>query len=473
MTNLRAGWAVGCSIVVFLGCTDALHVGNEPTQKAKVSGSVGATTTWPPASTVGFAGASTTRTPAATGGVAGASTPWVPASTVGVGGASTATGIGLGGSVGSIAVCTADQSLTAQQLSDIQTAACNGLVIEPEPAPLMLGLVIDSGESMTDLVPGNSATKFEILRDALNDALLGSTEYAGLPSHVSVGMLLFPNLPRPLSIPTSPTEVDSCIDTSPMAPMNPLGRDEASSHRSLLRIALAQAAAEGGTPTHDAYNFALNNLMFPTGAVTNGEERRLLLITDGQPTYYKGCYNPSGQMQDVAGEPILASVQYARSLGIQTYVIGLPGSETARPWLSKAAALGGSAAAGCDPDSISGPFCHSDLTQPDDLGGRLRATLKQQFFPVGICGFQLPGESADGTSPVDMSRMAPLLKRADGSVRQLRNNTGSTVDCSTGYRLLDTTTMVLGAATCDELYSGGSLSVIFGCNPDELAGTVE
>src|SRR5688572_9440293 len=107
----------------------------------------------------------------------------------------------------------------------------------------------------------------------------------------------------------------------------------------------------------------------------SGNQKFMLLITDGAPTMSEGCNGgdgDNGQVQDMPTEPIIAEIAGAYAQGIRTFLIGSPGSEESaeetggdmRPWLSRAAVESGTDEAGC---AVDGPnFCHMDMTRSEE-----------------------------------------------------------------------------------------------------------
>ncbi|HEY5956467.1 MAG TPA: vWA domain-containing protein [Polyangiaceae bacterium] len=394
----------------------------------------------------------------------------VTTATPGGSGASGAVGTD-GGSPATDASCHADLFLDRQAQTDIIENSCSAAILVAASNPIQLGLVLDVSSS--NLVPPTHlyANNWAATMVAL-DSLLSSSGL-GLSDDAQVGMLLFPNQVNDAPIPISPTEVSACVNVAAMMPMEALGPAGNDTHRTLLLQKYKEAVVAGGTPTEDAYNYALFNMMLTADPTTDSKSRILLLITDGQPSYSKGCYNPSGELQDLPGDPILASVQHARDLGIKTYVIGAPGSEAARPWLSKAAYIGGLARADCEPDSPIGPYCHSDLTQTglysaEAYAAALAASFGTLLFPMATCRFRF-ATALPGFPPLelDINRISPVLMAPPTDEQRLMgypqasyllpNNTQAGVDCGSGYRIIDATQIELGRATCQKLYSGQSV----------------
>ncbi len=110
----------------------------------------------------------------------------------------------------------------------------------------------------------------------------------------------------------------------------------------------------------------------------------MVLITDGLPTLTLECmgdvddgggFGGGGMPQPVDSQPIVDEISQAREDGVRTFLIGSPGSEGGREWMSEAAILGATAAAGCRLDGD--PYRHMDMTTAPDFSAALRAGLRQ------------------------------------------------------------------------------------------------
>ena len=357
--------------------------------------------------------------------------------------------------------------LTAEEVEQIETAACTGWAAEGENLPAVLQLVVDVSGSMDDDAPGSNRSKWEVTRDALSEAI------DTLPASVSAGVLYYPN--RDTGSSTMARPVNACVEVDEMVPIAILGNDN-SPQRGALQTSLEDANTDSYTPTHDAYAHALTESLQPFQAQAN---KFMLLITDGAPTMAKGCIGGNrmgggmmgGGVMDAPTEPIVSEISGAFAGGIRTFLIGSPGSEESsegngdmRPWLSRAAQEGGTAKAGCQ---VDGPnFCHLDMTQEPDFGQALvegLATVVGQI--IDTCTFAVP-PAPDGQT-VDPNLTTLIIESSKGSTLALQDDKG---DCGEGWRFNAAGQVELCPATCESIKGDSSARVqlMFGCSVDQV-----
>lgn len=364
-------------------------------------------------------------------------------------------GSSVGGALGSGAANGFDGGLlpiTPEQKKLVTEAACAGFLTEGESLPSVLELVVDTSSSMRNAAPGNpGSSKWDVTRDALLEAIVGVTG-SGLPPSVAVGMLFYPNIEY--QVQSSPQPLQACVDTGAAVPIELLGVKGAA-HRTAIGNAISQVRLAQSTPTADAYGYALENQLLPSKAIG---KKFMLLITDGTPTLMKGCYNPSGRLGDVDPTPIVEAITAAAGEGVQTFLIGSPGSEANRTWMSRAAVIGGTATAGCN---VNGPnYCHMDMTSEPDFAAALRAGLARVVGQITPCTFTFanppPGQTIN---PNDIN---VIVNSSGQSSLVIRDDVGS---CSQGFQLTKDNEIVLCPETCAQVKadSGASVDVVFGC----------
>src|ERR1039457_6067974 len=111
-----------------------------------------------------------------------------------------------------------------------------------------------------------------------------------------------------------------------MIPIGLLGA-AGSAQRTALAAGITAAQAAGGTPTDDAYEYELannmNNCQLPG-------QRFMVLITDGQPTFLKGCFGTGQTSNPVDYTPVVNAItgawnNNAPNPAVKTFIIGSPG----------------------------------------------------------------------------------------------------------------------------------------------------
>ncbi len=157
--------------------------------------------------------------------------------------------------------------------------ACVGQAAGTELAPAILELLVDTSLSMDQEAPGSNRSKWIETRRVLLEGI------DLMPSTTSVGVVFYPDVE---------VGADPCFDREADVAVELLGGD-GSAQRTQIRRAFEQEDPRGSTPTHDAYLYALGQL----AAVRNVGQRYVVLITDGTPTYARGCEG-SGTQQDPA-----------------------------------------------------------------------------------------------------------------------------------------------------------------------------
>jgi len=347
--------------------------------------------------------------------------------------------------------------LTQQEVDAIADSACAGWSTEGENLPAVLQLVVDVSGSMEDPAPGGNGSKWDVTRNALEEAV------AALPDSVSIGILYYPNQETGES--DSAREVSACVNVDELVPIDMLGTNRGDVNQSL------QDARTGDlTPTHDAYRFALAQSLIP---YQTSYRKFMLLITDGAPTMSKDCVGQTGDgVMDMPTQPIIDEVSGASAAGIKTFLIGSPGSEESsesntdmRPWLSRAAVAGGTAEAGCQE---AGPnFCHMDMTQEPNFATALAeglATVVGQV--VDSCTFAIPAPPDGQTINGDQTNL--IINWTDGTSSLILPDT--TGDCSEGWQFSGNDQVTLCAASCDAVQAdaGARVQLTFGCTTDEV-----
>jgi hypothetical protein len=334
----------------------------------------------------------------------------------------------------------------------LRQKACTGWANEPELLPSVLELVVDTSLSMDERPSGSRETKWEITRAALETAL------DSLPPTTSLGVLYYPGMETSAGEPEDePRDVSACVNVDAMIPIDLLG-DAGSGQRQTVEGSLTDAGPDGSTPTHDAYRYAYENGMVP---YRGGGNRFMLLITDGAPTFALECTGSGLPNDPSPTQPIIDEVFRVRNEGVRTFLIGSPGSEPGRTWMSEAAVLGGTARSGC---SVDGPeYCHIDLTEEVDFAAALNAALARILGQIVACSFELPAPPPG--QELNLSQINVIYSPGSGGEEELIGRDDSP-DCTEGWQLDTNNQVVLCPATCERVQSDarGQIELLFGCD---------
>jgi len=330
---------------------------------------------------------------------------------------------------------------------EAQAPACSDQFAPAAARPPLIQFVVDTSGSMnwvagTERAPkSGEQSKWQITQQAL------ATAIDAMPDDIAVGLAYFPNLR---------TGDTGCFRPDVAASLAPLTADQ----RALIKQVNDAQSPFGGTPTHGAYNFGVEQLQ----ATKLEGPRFLLLITDGIPTYTLEC-SGNGRAR-VDGAPLIQDVKarFADSQ-IRTFVIGSPGSEDARDELSEMASVGGTASSGC---AVGGPaFCHFDMTSEPDFSQALKRALAEITQSTLACDYAVP--APPGGLHIDYNDASVVLESSGSSVREFERAASS--DCSAGWQFGPNRTSIhLCPSTCNELQGllrqdpGLDVSIKFGCS---------
>lgn len=202
-------------------------------------------------------------------------------------------------------------------------------------------------------------SKWGIVRDALKNAV------AQLTPTTRVGIVYF-------------NDDDYCgVQQAPNVPLGLVGAAQIAA----LDASIDGVAPKGATPIIGGLTLGYAHLFYDDLAPGNDF---VVLLTDGAET----C---APELKD---QMIAQTVPDARSVNIRTFVIGAPGSEPARAFLSQIAWAGGTArdpacAHGSMPDDVGD--CHFDMTDPSlDFATALGAALKKISGEALSCELDVP-----------------------------------------------------------------------------------
>jgi len=297
-------------------------------------------------------------------------------------------------------------------------------------------MLVDTSGSMDQDAPNARGSKWTVTRRALLAAI------DGMPDETSVGVVFYPNVPN---------DNDPCYEEQTAVGLDRLG---ANGQRRQIQQAFGRQNPEGGTPTHDAYRYAVTQM-----EAAPGSNPFVVLITDGIPTYALGCQGTGRQEDAVDSAPLIAEAAAALGRGIRTFVIGSPGSEGARESLSRMAEAGGTARANCSHTGSN--YCHFDMTTEPDLANGLSNALGIISGVALSCNYGVP--PAPLGEVLDPAKVNVLFTPPGGIEELIAQSPGQS--CSDGWQYsADQTQIRLCGSTCDRVRtSDGSLTLQFGC----------
>lgn len=292
-------------------------------------------------------------------------------------------------------VCAAESGIVQMGVQGDPTRVCDALKDQPgcdatsyvsPEVPSSILFVVDKSGSMACNAPPvqsvvdceadpkradpNQPSRWETTVKALNDA------FAGLSgNNAAIGLSLFS------------TDGYCGVDSTPVVGVDTVTPVQLTA----LSDAMAAANPAGGTPIVGGAILAYNHLHQELHAPGN---RYVVLITDGA----ESCGNRGDDTDEAdlaaARDRLLdVEVKKAREANIKTFVIGSPGSDAARGFLSELAFLGGTArSADCMHGDRNGDVgdCHFDLSKEADFAAVLQKTLGQISGEALGCEFQTP-----------------------------------------------------------------------------------
>lgn len=326
----------------------------------------------------------------------------------------------------------------ASQDSDADSAACVYDTIPAAHVQANVLYVLDRSETMNCNAPPiqttaqcestpakvdpTSPSKWELTRDALLASWDALESDSPLPS---VGLAFFNN-------------DDGCgFPSTPDVPVQPLSDPQ---HNALVLHAQA-VTPMGSSPIIGATLFGYQYLY--TNAALFPGLRLVVLLTDGTET----C-----DLEPGVEDFFVTKAEEARGIGIRTIVLGAPGSEVGRAFLSRIAFAGGTASDPTCDHSGSAPDvgdCHRDMTLPGmDYGSELSQHLAEVIHREVACELALP----DG--PLDLNAINVEISPSSGAPYTIPRD--DTVPCSdatnSGWQLtVDHARVVLCGQACEAI----------------------
>jgi hypothetical protein len=333
---------------------------------------------------------------------------------------------------------------------ELGDAVCASTVLEGRRAEVAMLFLVDRSGSMncaptTDAAtcdarpvrPASGASKFDLVRTSLTQAV------AGLRDADRAGLAVFGS-------------DDACgVSTNPLVPVASLS----AAQRQSLTTAISGITPKGATPLVGGTTVAYEHLNPNRPGYDLPKRRFLVVVSDGAET----CA-PSA----VSGF-LASTVDQARSVGIKTFVVGAPGSESARNVLSEMAFRGGTAKSSTcthgGATTTSGD-CHVDLTQSGaSFGTALSSALLTASRLAIPCEVELPANI--DANVVDFSRAVVRVTSSTGAVvRVPEDRTAACEFGANGWQYEDgNARVVLCGTACEALRSdrGSKVTVELGC----------
>ncbi|HKP58567.1 MAG TPA: VWA domain-containing protein [Polyangiales bacterium] len=289
-------------------------------------------------------------------------------------------------------------------------------------------------ERMPAKVDVSRPSKWEIVRAALDQAI------AQLPATARAGISYFSN-------------DDACgVQSRPTVPIRALDAEQ----RAALAESLTRVEPRGGTPIVGGLILAYKHLNpDQTADVPNGN-RFVVLLTDGQ----EGC------AADQTASLLERELPKSRTAGITTFVIGVPGSEVNRGFLSRLAFAGGTPSRPeCDHtagDRTAGD-CQFDMTRDTDLAAGLSRALAAIGGQALRCEFDVP-RPANGEQLDHDTVNVVYTERTGGEERVIAQDAAASCERANGWQYnADKSKIVLCGGACDSVRSAASIRIALGC----------
>jgi len=329
-----------------------------------------------------------------------------------------------------------------------QDGACAASTVGAKLIPANILFVIDRSGSMNCNPPPlqttpqceqnpvpkfpDQPTKWQIVRDALKNAI------ANMTPTTRVGISYFNN-------------DDYCgVGQQPPVTLAPLDANQLTA----LNASIDGVTPKGATPIIGGTTLGYAHLYYDDK--TEGNDF-VVLLTDGAET----CA-PS-QKDNMINQ----TVPDAASVNIRTFVIGAPGSEPARAFLSQIAWAGGTArdmmcTHASMPDDVGD--CHFDMTDPNlNFATALNDALKQISGAALTCEFDVP--PAVG-GDIDYNQVNVSFTPSNGMTQSILQDNAPCDAGSNGWQYnVDKTKIVLCGNACGMVKADtqGSISIALGC----------
>ena len=337
---------------------------------------------------------------------------------------------------------------------------CGAMTVGARLNPVNVLLVIDKSGSMTDQPRGFADDKWNSLVSALDRVL---NEAAPV---LNLGLMMYP-YSRLLDIPLQSCGANCCLlETGDAAVNVEVGPGIDTVPQILSR--LSSTPPGGGTPTALALEHAREYLTGSAASELEGDTY-VLLATDGGPNCnydlsceaerctanlddqcsLPNCCDGNGEYC-LDDEAVVSAIDGLRRAGIQTFVVGIPGTEDYAPLLDDFAEAGGVP----NPDA---PPSYWAVSADGGVDGLVDVFQSITELLVRSCEIELEREApAPGLVNVAVDCEPIRPSEADGSGWQLDGTSVPNLVTLTG-------------PICEEIQSNGAkrVDVVFGCKTIE------
>jgi hypothetical protein len=394
-----------------------------------------------------------TSATAGSGGSAGTGTLGGSGGTLGVGGSGGSSAAGSGGT-SEPGGGAAGEDAGAPGAGGVQSCAETNEAAKLVPANLLF--LIDKSGSMNCNPPEGDAAvnarcaEFPVQEDpntpskwdVASAALVSALDTLAGQSNVSAGLTLFP-------------QSNTCgVSADPVVELAKLD----ASQKSAMSDELEGVSPSGETPIAGATILAYQHLADALRAGKLRGNTFVVLMTDGAET----C------KQSELPKLLATDVPHARDFDIRTFVIGAPGSESARSLLSQLAGEGGTPTSASSDHTDTTPDvgdCHFDMTTSQDFAKDLNAALQKiSRNAVLTCDYDVPTNPNGGG--VDRNKVNVSFKPGSGKTETIKLDDTASCDEANGWQYSeDGSKIVLCGEACDRVQGDpdGEVRIQLGC----------
>jgi hypothetical protein len=319
-------------------------------------------------------------------------------------------------------------------------AACASVRSEREPPGLAVAFIIEASNSMAEPAPGATQSRFELIREALEAAVVERNR------GVALELITFP-------------ADRQCSTTGPDAPLAMLTAE----HKTrVIEVSRGLAPAAGAEPAHEAFRVAREHLN-PSASGFRSARRAVVLVMDDAPAAEQSCGSDAGGVPSLISEIVRASDE---GIVPGAVIVGLEANAGAQASLERLSAGGMYVDCG---------FSSPDACElPDSTGrGTLSAALKEVFDVLTrqiravstSCTLELP--MPQGPAALDLSHLELVITSEDEPSQVFAYSRDDS--CRDGFRIEpDQQSFTLCGSACAHVqeYAGalfGSFEVRFNC----------